>query len=680
MWTLCFAVIALAACGSGGSSADSGRTGNDDGNTGGSGRTITGRVVVGVSDLAAPSVRAVAHKGEARRASSADSALTNAQVTLVKIKADGAEETVSGVTATTDGNGNFTLTGVPDAVSGTGASTDYYYEIRASSNGIEVSAPAAPTSDETVTVSPESKIAAAMLSTVASVPSASSASVLPSVKAIGLLRDIVATNIGELTTFTLPPMDADDDSKVIIAATAVASNNGNAEKLLRAYEALKEGLYLRTNADTVSDRTVAGFLDRMTRAACDFQGTKLPQAASNAVAEAFKSGMTYSLDAVVAAYNDNGGNPQASAGGLITTFNNILAGLNTAQTSTAELSDSEVLAIYASNGALSRLSATARVTVDQALLLLQIVSPENQRCHAPLNYVGIIAELTGNATLATTPAFADIELYHQRLQCPEGSLETRVKVYAPQGTDVSNITIFSAGLKDQNGVDIASSVSLTYDTYPSPGTSNWMLSGGSTQVCLAFGLTYTFTISAGLSTGATLTTTVSRAIVDVPEARITLIAKDYAETGVVFSQSSTGQPNSPIKLTAALSTERPIFKWSPDPGDAAAIIPTAPAGAKIKYLYDVSHFAMEPGGGGGPENRDFTNCQVAQANNKFFDKDYILSPIDCDVDACNAALPDKLHVCRIHVQTVLVDEADRTLGWSAGADLYYCIEGQTNCP
>jgi len=177
---------------------------------GGGGRTLTGQVAVSSSDLHAAGFHAdqIARAKAAvlRFATSADSALPDAAVTLYQVNADGTKSLVSGVTATTDASGNYTLTNVPDAITGTGAATDFYYEIDAKSGTLEVSAPAAPTTDAVVNVSPETTIAAAMLSDVASVPSVTAAAVLPSENVIDLLREIVYANINDMSTFTLPSL------------------------------------------------------------------------------------------------------------------------------------------------------------------------------------------------------------------------------------------------------------------------------------------------------------------------------------------------------------------------------------------------------------------------------------------------------------------------------------------
>lgn len=665
-------VFLMAGCGGGGG----GGGGNGGGGSDGGGDTITlrGQVAISSSDLTSTSLKQgrilEAKKAGIKFATKADTVLPDATVTVYKIYADGTEEVVSGITATTDAEGNYTLTNLPVAETGTGASTDFYYEIRATSGDLEVVAATAPTSDTNVNISPETNIAAAMLTEVAEVSDTASVDVLPSEETIENLRTMVFANISSMTTFTSPSVDASNEENVIIAAEAVSSNNGNAEKLLRAYELLTEELYLQQNRSSVSESEVASYLERFIKAACDFNAnTDLLQEASSALAEAFINGETFTLSEIVNAFNTNNDDsvPDTTTNGAISSFSTALDALNTALSDKSDIPANALLAIYATRGELTPISSSTIFEADQMLAIIQTMLSSNQQCQGGIDYIGLVSDLLGNAALAANPSFADVEVYHQRLQCPNsGSLEARVKLYLPQNITANSVTISATGMTDTSGNTVASA-DLVADDYPSYGTSNWKLSGGSQQVCVAFNQTYDFTITAGLSSGGSLTTTVSREVIDVPEAQITLITSDYTET-----QFQTGQSDSPTHIT----DERPMFKWTPAPGTESATAIGAPSGTQIKYLYDITHFNISTGA---PENRDYENCPGEQNNTRFYDNDYILSPIDCDVDKCNTALSDAEHVCRLHVQTVLVDESDETLGWSAGADMYFCIQGQSNC-
>ena len=131
--------VALAACGGSGSDPTPSTTT----------LTLTGQVVVTQADfdLAVP----VSRKATGKRAPiSFDTVATTPaadfDITLYKIKADGSEELVSGNTATTDANGNYMLEEVEVPTTGTGAATDFYYEVRATNanSEFELRAPAAP--------------------------------------------------------------------------------------------------------------------------------------------------------------------------------------------------------------------------------------------------------------------------------------------------------------------------------------------------------------------------------------------------------------------------------------------------------------------------------------------------------------------------------------------------------
>lgn len=460
-------VLSLISCGGGGgtTSTTTNTTTNGGGTITTSTVTLVGQVAVSSSDLALAKLRgdqiARAKAAPIKFATVADSALPDANVMLYKVFADGTEEAVPGVTATTDANGNYTLTDVPVAQTGTGAATDFYYEVRATKGDIEVQAATAPTGDTTVNLSPESKIAATMLSDVAEVPGVSTASVLPTEGTIEHLREMVYDNLSNMSTFTPPSTASTAEDKVIIAANAVSSNNGNAEKLMRAYEAQKEELYLQQNRSTVSESMVAGYIDRVTKAACNFNAnTKLPQVASSALAEAFKDGTTFSLDELVTAFNSNNITQDTTVNGAITSFSNIMNNLNDAFEKKTDIPINALLALYANRDDMNSMSSGMKLEADQALTMVQAMLPPDQQCQGGVDYVGLVSDLVGDTSIATTPSFADIEVYHVRGSCPQGSLKARVQLYLPSGVTANSVTIAASGMKDINN-NTVSSVNLT---------------------------------------------------------------------------------------------------------------------------------------------------------------------------------------------------------------------------
>ena len=69
---------------------------------------------------------------------------------ILKKSPDGTETTVA--TTTTDASGNYSVSGIPTATTGTGASTDFYYVVKVESGSQVAEAPVAPSGDSTANV------------------------------------------------------------------------------------------------------------------------------------------------------------------------------------------------------------------------------------------------------------------------------------------------------------------------------------------------------------------------------------------------------------------------------------------------------------------------------------------------------------------------------------------------
>ena len=89
--------------------------------------TISGQALVSASDAALSSSQPLARmaRGTPQFDAIGDTALTAADVTLVKILADATEEEIT--TTTTDADGAYTLSEVPVCVTGTGAATPFFF-------------------------------------------------------------------------------------------------------------------------------------------------------------------------------------------------------------------------------------------------------------------------------------------------------------------------------------------------------------------------------------------------------------------------------------------------------------------------------------------------------------------------------------------------------------------------
>lgn len=129
-------------------------------------------------------------------------------------------------------------------------------------------------------------------------------------------------------------------------------------------------------------------------------------------------------------------------------------------------------------------------------------------------------------------------------------------------------------------------------------------------------------------------------VFDIPEAQ-----------GVTFLDGTplTTDSSNPTST----SEKRPIFQWPTIPVPAGA-----PSGAKVKFLLDIALYSKSLG------NID----QVLYQNtDKLYDRDFFITPVDCSP-------PDADHVCRLHLNTVVVDDKDRFLGWAPDHDVFYAVQ------
>jgi hypothetical protein len=263
----------------------------------------------------------------------------------------------------------------------------------------------------------------------------------------------------------------------------------------------------------------------------------------------------------------------------------------------------------------------------------------------------------------STSIFKDIKIYNVRGSCPQGQLVVEIELELEEGVSVNNVTIQTenTSINDINGNNV-NYISMLKDNV---NLKKWTFGGfGNESVCVDFNKTYEFSINAHIEGSDDITIIESKKFMDIPAAKIT-IKLDQTE----YTQEGQNNPETPIAITENAQS----FKWTPNAGTPDPNL-EAQDGSKIKFFFDISHFNIKTGG---PDNK----CQMQTSEALLYDLNSVLSSFECDVDKCNNTTGDEngTHVCRIHVQTVLVDTNDNTLGWGAGSDLYFCVKGQSNC-
>ncbi len=603
--------------------------------------TIEGQVLVGSADLnlASPISKSLASKAtpNASITTLADTPLPNATVDLYKISADGTEEIVAGKSTTTDANGNYTITDFTPAVPGTGALTDFYYEVRATSGDVEVIAAAAPTEDATVNLTPETKVAAVMLDDVLT---ADGMQTIPQKSIIDQLNTVVSYslyNYGD--TVTQPSTVTTAETNLLYIGTGLANDSGNSEFAARAVEADKTYLGLTAS-------NAAPYLEeKVVRRGCLYDADLVisSDTISGAFADALFGGTTVTPDEIITAYNNNS-SASATASATADAFDDILTAIENAFTQGTALASSNVIGVYSQRD-LSAVATDTVLEIDQGLSFLESVVG----CGGSgVDWRGFTNELLGtslayNSSAEKTGASAagnyivDENLYPSPTAvCPEGgTLGGIVTIDMNAGVSITSVIITGNG----------DPLTLVYDN---PHAYRIDSNDTSTARCIGFGTEKEITVTATFSDGSSDTITKNIVSLDVAEPTISSVDRCDTELGALLSESELDP--------TCVSVSRPVFQWVPSPGTEN--IPTdAPSGSKLMYVFDVT-----------------SPCSSYQVTSPS-DKSYMLSPIECDPAACGLATG----TCRLFMRAEVYDPNGRIISAGAGAFAYVCVEGQSDC-
>jgi len=656
---LAFLTVSLGGCGGGGSSSTTTTTTTSDNNSAGT-VTISGAATTIAS--AAPGFKGTA----ARRA------FASASVGLYQISPDGTATQVSIGTVTTDASGNYSIPNVPVPTTGTGAATDFYYEVRVTDGATTVAAPVAPAANTTVDVNPETDLAAKVLSDVADVPGMT-ALPTPSADLIEAVRRQVADNAVDLATSGALDIPAAGAATAVASANGLAAGGGNAEKMYKAVQFESEAIGLAADATTTASEAAA-YLKRVTREGCNqaASGNPLPAAAAEVLGAAFLTDATYTAQQVIAAYNANGGTVDAAA--KISQFATMLTSIDTklAATTDSGLTAAEQIALFAKRDLTgSAFGSSTALNVDQAVSLLQslsydqsqTLSQNNRPCNAGnIDMTHVIASLTNSSDL-TAAKIADAEIYHDSgfgcdANAGKGHFRADIDVYVPTGV-VDSVTIASTDTAALN----SGSVTLTRNG------SRWQ--SNTDGVCVNMGTSVTYTITA-VTTGGNVNSTVTRNHPNVPEAMTTINGG---------TPTLNGQPN-------VFTVKRPVYSWE-SPATKLASIAGAPSDSAVKYTYEFSHVAVQGHSlAGGPLSQCGQNNAFGER--AMYSVSSFIPSVDCDPAACAAAvnaaqgstvITEGQINCRMNIQTYLVDAYDRLLGQAAGHFREFCIDsnGDGDC-
>ncbi len=685
--------VFLQACGGGNSTSTATDTDND--TTAGSSAdtiTVSGSVLASSSDVMAvasyyekfkhylasfnPSV--VAQAAQATGAAS-NTALNNAAVTLWKVfGGDTAASQVDIGTVTTDTSGAFQISNLEAAPAGSGANTDFYYEVRVAKGELTLRSPAAPRSDGTVNVSPETDLAAKILSDVVEVPSDQSPPI-PGSTVIESAREMVVQDVADLIdadSVTIPTVvGTAGQDEVLATANGVAAAGGNAEKIFKAAAFESEYLSLSEEGANANTTDVSGYLSRVVRESCNQStGDYFPQPIAEALANFFvSSDNTVTIAEIISAYNNHYAGTALVSENVLSEFTALLQNVESNQGVAANnisaLTAEDQVALYIKRSlSANAITVNTELSIDQAAAFVQLMGSDSLgpcELDSQLDLYAFWGELIGDTALAT-PRVGGFQIYHNSgFGCNEGSGE---------GHFYAEVTAYR-GAKNITSVVITSSDSSALG---GDGTETLTLEGNryisnTNGVCVTLGSQVTYTITINFNDGNTAVRMVQRNHPRIPEASSEVLVSGSFVTG-------SGDSSSPTVVTTA----RPLYRWtSPsdmltsiinDSANTAVSSDLAVSSAVVKYTYEFSHV-------------DTTATNVSPASvcgsvssGRLYAVSSFMPTIDCDIQSCATALGiDASDVaCRINIQSYYVNRLDKILGQAAGHFRFFCVDTDTD--
>ncbi|MFT5084381.1 MAG: hypothetical protein ACI9Y1_002436, partial [Lentisphaeria bacterium] len=522
--------------------------------------------------------------------------LANASVEVFKVFADKnmANDQVDIGAVTTNDQGLFEI---PDLEKLTpDNSGEFYYELRISKGDLVLRSPAAPEgAGAIVNVSPETDLAAKLISGVVGVPSLDNPP-LPGPDFIEALREHVIADAGGLVNdgaIALPSaLDGAFDETSDAAANGIAAAGGDTEKLFKA--ASFDAEFKALEADTESSDDIAtAYLDRVARESCD-QGTGeyLPDSLAAVLGEKLNAGTTVTAADVVENFNANYAGPDVDLATAVAAFNAKLTSAGGSKDAVAtvlsplDADDQLVLSVMRDLDPAS-FSASTPMAMDQAFMFVQSLFPQACEPDAQLDVFGFYSDLINNLGLRNA-AIARSNIYHNSgFGCNEGD---------GMGHFFADIRVFKAG-KNVSSVVISSDDSDT-TVLGGDGEESLTMNGGGSflenwvsnteGVCINLGKDVTYTMTVTFDDASTVVGTIDRNHPRIPEA----ISEVFKDGAFVAGSSDSASPT-------VVEVTRPLYRWtSPDTmltniiadaSNTAISTDLEASTVAVKYTYEFSH-------------------------------------------------------------------------------------------
>ncbi len=654
---------------------------------------LSGKAAVVASDLARRIVRTMVrpygffinemrrHADPAFDGTNADTPLTDATVTLYKIEPDGTKTSIA--TTTTAEDGAYAFGAVTPAVVGTGADSNFYYQVCATQDSVTICNTVAPENSGTVNLSPETQLGSSVMELIG-LGSEGTPTFVGSSTILNALSSAAATTLLHLVdnsgTFMPTAQDNDNGTDIRTAmANGLVTTGDVAQNLYQAVKFSTEYLGIMNNLDEDAATVEATeYLRRVVRAACS--GVNFSYYLSKPVATELAShllnGDTYTVSDIITAYT--------SAGGAMPTLDGAALGA-TVQANLEQTAgnmepfspEGRAILMTARDLDLGNLSEDTVLTVDQMLSFLQLFP--NDRC--ALGRAGnpfidnVISWLLHGMSLVPTVdnVISNAEIYNDSgFGCTppdfedKGHFRANILVY-PGIKTVTAVTITSS---DHTALDGTGSLELA-----SAGSNLWVADNTADfeGKCVAIDQQATYTITVTFSDTTTLTSseTIERTHPVVPEATNIFLTVDDDGTLIETAGSTNCIDGIDLASPTSVNTTQPLNTWG-EPVETLATLYTDNPGDTITYqsatdkvcfTYEFSYIDKTSG-----MSTPLVGCDYISSGTGCYDTNTFMPAYACDVAACATAssVAAENILCRTNIQTYFVTASGDTLAQAAG--------------
>ena len=593
--------------------------------------------------------------------------LKDANVTLYKVDTNASKSVVT--TTTTDKNGSYEIKELP-VTKTDGNLSDFYYEVEITDGNQTVSAPVAVSTggEKELNTSKATTIATKVLGEVVQ-SNEKNITIPPSEMIINNLSKAVKKDIEKVAN-KIDKIDLSDKNETTTMAGGLTTLNGSIEALEVASQFATDYKTLKADKNS-SVESYAGYLTRVLKRACkrvsindvaDATKNPLPYKLAKIVGEMEKNGEKLKIEVLINVMNGQVGFNDFNLN-YVNEYKNVLTAIENKVAKGEGLTDIEA-AIFFTMRDLKSASITkdTELALDQAITFIYAMyeqklenengNDQNIMCQLGKadgaesktlaysnNLTKVVANIADKLSLPTNNFISDYVLFSDSGFGCSGKgthLRANISAYTKSGVKLKSVLISSSEKSDLNGTG-----SFLFNKVYS-GFAEVQKNG----ICVTTNKDINYTIVATFDDNTTDTLNISTRHYEVPESNNTY-----------KGQQVSGDGSNPTDTNGVV---RPLFTWN-NPVVVKNNITGAPLLSKVVYTYELWHTTQTD------PNSIVSNSCGKDETHRFYKTSAFIPSVDCNTScASNSDI-----ICRVNIQTFLLDKFNKPIGQAAGGFTYF---------